>query len=164
MSTDLVPDPYSTHTPAREQGNQYALRALRERRAFMTGELQKLEERRRWLKESLAHLDATLAIMVPGCDPTLIKAKYPRRKSKLFGAGKLNFLILGVLRKGERAMSLDEIVAGVVADAGWDASDPTALKGMKPRVRSNLLYLTSVRGLTAKEGERTEARWRLTSN
>ena len=53
VPTVIPPDPYSTHTPAREQGNQYALRALRERRAFMTGEPLKLEERRRFLKASI---------------------------------------------------------------------------------------------------------------
>ena len=50
-------------------------------------------------------------------------------------------------------MSMEEIVRGIVADAGWDEADPAVFRGMKPRVRSSLLYLTSVRGLTAKEGE-----------
>ena len=40
-------------------------------------------------------------------------------------------------------------------------ADPAAFAGMKPRVRSNLLYLTKVRGLLAKEGERVGATWRL---
>ena len=61
-------------------------------------------------------------------------------------------------------MTMEEIVKGVVADAGWDEADPAAFRGMKPRVRSSLLYLTAVRGLTVKEGERAEARWGLTSN
>lgn len=53
MSTAIVPDPYTPHAVNRELGNQYAMKALRERRAFMTGELAKLNERRRYLEESL---------------------------------------------------------------------------------------------------------------
>ena len=157
--TSIPADPYSTHTPAREQGNQYALTALRERRAFMTGELIKLEERRRFLKESITHIDATISLMAPGTDPTLIKARYPRRKAKLFGAGKLNHFILGVMRKADRPMTQGEVTLAVVEAAGFDASDPQTVSGMRPRVRANLLYLTKVRGLLVKDGEREGAAW-----
>lgn len=154
-----APDPYSDHRPHRELGHQYALAALRDRRAFMAGELDKLERRRRYLKESMAHIDATLAFMAPGHVPTLTKAKFPRRKSKLFGAGKLNHLILGTFRKADgRALSLSDVVAGVVADGGLG---PGAEAGLRRTVRANLLYLTSVRGLLEKEGDRAMARWRL---
>ena len=118
------PDPYNPHLPCRELGNQYALRALRERRAFMTGELVTLERRQRYLRESIEHLDATLAMMGgPDHVPTLAVAKFPRRKSKLFGAGKLNQLILGVLRKAERPMTQREV---------------TTACGSKPALRKRL--------------------------
>ncbi len=160
MSTAIIPDPYSSHTPNRDLGNQYALRALRERRAFMTGELEKLDRRKRYLEEAIVHLDATLAMLAPDFDPTLVKARFPRRKSKLFGAGKLNALILGVLRKAERPMTQREVVTGVRIDAGFEEE---AEAGLRPRVRANLLYLTKVRGLLVKEGDRETATWSLIS-
>ena len=92
-------------------------------------------------------------------DPTLIKARYPRRKSKLFGAGKLNHLILDVMRKADRPMTQGEVTLAVVEAAGFDASDPQVVSGMRPRVRANLLYLTKVRGTLVKDGERERAVW-----
>ena len=66
-------------------GHQYALHALRERRAQITGEIAALEARARSLRRSLDYLDGTLAIMAPGFDPATIKPK-SQRKAKLFGA------------------------------------------------------------------------------
>ncbi len=60
-------------------------------------------------------------------------------------------------------MTMEEIVKGVVAEAGWDGADPAAARGMKPRVWLGLLYLTSVQGLTVEEVERTGAAWRLSA-
>lgn len=56
------------------------------------------------------------------------------------------------------ALSLSDVVAGVVADGGLG---PGAEAGLRRTVRANLLYLTSVRGLLEKEGNRATARWRL---
>jgi hypothetical protein len=47
---------------------------------------------------------------------------------------------------------LSAAVAGPLADAA---------NGLKGRVRSNLLYLSKVRGAVVKEGERETATWRL---
>jgi hypothetical protein len=38
---------------------------------------------------------------------------------------------------------------------------PKAAKGMRNRVRANLLYLAKVRGSVVKEGERETATWAL---
>jgi hypothetical protein len=38
-----------------------------------------------------------------------------------------------------------------------------AAKAMRNRIRSNSLYLVSVRGLVVKEGEREKTRWSLKS-
>ncbi len=88
--------------------NQYALHALRERRAQITGEIATLEARTRSLRQSLGYLDGTLAIMAPGFDPASVKPKRPR-KAKLFGAGKLNAMILDALRRGDRPMPTAEV-------------------------------------------------------
>jgi hypothetical protein len=85
-----------------DNGNRYALHALRERRAAIDGELRQCEQRLRHLKEMLGHLDATLSLFDPDGNPKAIKAKRPYKRVKLFGAGKLNRVILGAMRRGDR--------------------------------------------------------------
>ena len=106
----------------------------------------------------LGHLDATRGLFDPEGNPKAIKAKRPYKRVILFGAGKLNRLILDALRKGERPMTTLEIVAAVVTDLNFGDD---AAQGMKSRVRSSLLYLCKVRGSVVKEGERETATWRL---
>lgn len=141
-----------------DNGNRYALAALKERRAAIDGELRQCEQRLRHLREMLGHLDATLSLFDPDGNPKAIKAKRPYRRVKLFGAGALSRHILNAMRKGGRPMTTLEIVAAVIADLNFGED---AAKGMKRRVRSSLLYLWKVRGLIVKDGERETARWRL---
>jgi hypothetical protein len=139
-------------------GNKYAEAALKERRAVMAGEIVTTERRLRYLRQGLKHIDGALRLFNPDSDPTKIAAKRPYRRVKLFGAGKLNRLILDALREGARPMALLEIVGSIVATLGYGEE---AAKGMRNRVRANLLYLTSVRGMTVKMGERVGAKWAL---
>ncbi len=83
--------------------NKYALAAIRERRAELSG-ITSLESRLRHLRCSLVHVDATLRLFAPDADPEEIRAKKPYRRTKLFGAGKLNRLILGALRRVARQL------------------------------------------------------------
>lgn len=64
-------------------------------------------------------MDATLRLFAPDADPEKIRAKKPYRRTKLFGAGKLNRLILGALRRGEQPMTTAEVVDLIVADLGY---------------------------------------------
>lgn len=104
------------------------------------------------------HLDATLRLFDPNGDPTKIAGKRPYKRVKLFGAGKLNRLILDALRDGARPMTLREVVASIVATLGYGDD---AAKGMTNRVRANLLYLVKRGGSVVKEGERGAAKWEL---
>lgn len=89
-----------------ENGNRYAIHALRERRAAIDGELRQCEQRIRHLKEMLGHLDATLSLFDPEGNPKAIKAKRPYKRVKLFGAGKmLCHCVIFVLNKAN--MTLD---------------------------------------------------------
>ncbi len=94
----------------------------------------------------------------PDGNPKAIKAKRPDKRVKLFGAGKLNRLILDALRRAGGPLSTQAVIDAVVADVGFG---PDAAAGMRSRVRSNLLYLSKVRGLVVKEGERQTAVWKL---
>jgi hypothetical protein len=141
-----------------DNGNRYALHALKERRAEIDGELRQCEQRLRYLREMLGHLDATLGLFDPDGNPKAIKAKRPYKRVKLFGAGKLNRLVLDALRRAGVPITTQAVINAVVADVGFG---PDAAAGMRSRVRSNLLYLSKVRGLVIKEGEREMATWRL---
>ena len=141
-----------------ESSNKYALAALRERRAELAGEITATESRLRHLRESLIHVDGTLRLFDPDADPSKITAKRPYKRVKLFGAGKLNRLILDALRKAGRPVTTAEVVDAIVAELGFGED---AAKGMRNRVRANLLYLSKVRGLVAKDGNRDTATWRL---
>ena len=116
----------------------------------MAGEMTELQRRLSYLRQAVISLDATLAIMSPGFDPTSIRPKKPYRKAKLFGAGKLNQLILDALRRGARPMTTHEVTEAIGAAMGFG---PEATVGLKSRVRSNLLYLSKVRGTVMKDGE-----------
>ena len=104
------------------------------------------------------HVDGTLRLFDPDADPSKIAAKRPYKRVKLFGAGKLNRLILDALRKSERPLGTSEVVAAIVAELGFGED---AAKGLRNRVRANLLYLSRVRGLVSKDGDRDTATWRL---
>ncbi len=141
-----------------DTGNQYALHALRERRASLDGELRECERRLRYLREMIGHVDATLSLLDPNSNPKAIKATRPYKRVKLFGAGKLNRLILDALRRADGPLSTQAVIDAVVAEVGFG---PDAAAGMRGRVRSNLLYLSKVRGMVVKDGERETATWRL---
>ena len=141
-----------------ENGNQYAMAALRERRAELDGEIKESERRLRYLRDAIGHIDATLSLFDPKCDPKAIKSKRPYKRVKLFASGKLSRLVLDALRRGGKPMSTSEIVASVVEKAGYG---PDAAKGMSQRVRANLLYQSKVVGRVKKEGERETAKWSL---
>lgn len=138
--------------------NQFALAALRERRAELASQLTETQRRLRYLQDAIAHLDGELRLFNSDLDPASIPAKKPYKRVKLFGQGKLNRMILDVLRVAERPLATLEVVDLVVANAGFG---PDAAAGMKGRVRANLLYLWKTRELVMKTGERATARWSL---
>lgn len=138
----------------------YALAALRERRAETSSEIMELERRVRSLRASLVHLDASLAILDPDRDPKAIPNKGTRRV-KLFGAGKLNRMVMDAMREGARPMTTLEITEAICAKLSYGEA---AKASMRNRVRANLLYLWKVRGMVTKDGERDTAVWALLSD
>ncbi len=140
--------------------NQYALAALKERRATIAGEISSLEDRLRYLRKMAEAVDHTIRLFNPDLDGSAIPAKKPYKRVKLFNAGELNRLILDALRKAGKPLSTGEVTDAVVAELGHG---PDAKRGMTNRVRANLNYLLRERKLVTKLGDRLSATWILSA-
>lgn len=141
-----------------ELGNKYALAALRERRAEIAGEIESIDRRLRFLRTSLVNLDGTLRLFDPEFDPKAIPPKRSYKRSKTFGGGKLNRMILDALRKAGEPISTAEVTQSVCAELGYGEE---AGKTIRRQVRANLAYLVRTRDTVVKEGDGTDARWGL---
>jgi hypothetical protein len=144
-----------------EKGNQYAIAALKDRRATLAGEIVKFKQGIRDRQEQLAHLDATLRILDPEYRADTIAPKR-LRQVKLFGGGELNRLIHDALRRANgNALSTPEIADAIIAAKGYGHEARPALIR---RVRANLSYLLRQRKSVQKTGERMTARWSLSTD
>lgn len=132
------------------KSNQYALAALKERRATIAGEIVSLERQLRYLRDLMANVDGTLSLFTED-DPTKIPHKRPFKRTKLFKGGELNRLILTALRKAGKPLSTGDVVDDVVRQLGHG---PEAAKGLTNTIRSNLNYLVRDRGWVVKTGDR----------
>lgn len=101
-----------------EKGNQYAIAALKDRRATLAGEVVAMKEGIRYRTEQLAHLDACLRVLDPSYRSDTIPPKR-RRRVKLFGGGELNRLILDALRRGGKPMTNVEIAKSIIELKGY---------------------------------------------
>lgn len=142
-------------------GNQYALHALKERRAELSGEIAALKRRITNLTETVLHLDGAIRAFDPDANPAEIPDKRFQQNVKIYGKGKLTRIILGVLRKAGKPLSTPEVAETVVAELGYG---PDAVRAMTNHVRSNLGYLTRDRGIVERTGERKSALWSLSKS
>jgi len=140
-----------------EKGNQYAIAALKDRRATLAGEIVKFKQGIRDRQEQLSHLDATLRILDPEYRASTVAPKR-LRQVKLFGGGELNRLIHDALRRAGEPLSTPEIAEAIIAAKGYGHEAKHALVR---RVRANLSYLLRQRKSVQKTGERMTARWSL---
>lgn len=144
--------------PCSAKTNQYAVAALKDRRATLAGEIQRFKQGIRDREEQLSHLDATLRILDPSYRADTIAPKR-LRQVKLFGQGELNRLIVDALRRADgKPLTTPQIADAIIAAKGYGAEAKHALIR---RVRANLSYLMRHRGAVDKIGNRLSARWRL---
>lgn len=140
------------------KSNQYAIAALKDRRATLAGEIVKFKQGIHDRLEQLSHLDAVLRTLDPEYRADTIAPKRIRRV-KLFGGGELNRLILDALRRADgKPLSTPEIADAIIAAKGYGHDAKHALVR---RVRANLSYLMRQRNAVIKTGERMTARWQL---
>lgn len=142
-----------------DTGNRYALAALKNKRAHLASEIVQAERHLRHLRESLVHVDATLALLDPSISPESIPNARPRKRVKLFRQGELGRMIVDALRNASGTpMTVQEITSVVLAAGGHGEEARPALM---PRVRGNLAYLKS-RGTVFRVKFVRDAAWRLT--
>lgn len=110
----------------------HVVTALVAKRAELSGELAKLDERRAALKAHLNHLDAVLRLFCYAGDPTKIK---PRRKRNwIFRRGELQRMVLDIERQATKPLDKRDISAEVLARKGW-ANDPDLLETVADKVK-----------------------------
>lgn len=140
-----------------EQGNKYALAALKDKRATLSGEIADMKKQIKWREDQLAHVDATIAIFEPGFDIGSLPLKRPRKRVKLFKQGELGRLIFDALRRAGEPIPTADVVTAVMEAQGYEEE---ARSAFAPRVRGNLAYQHG-RGTIEKIGGGNETRWRL---
>lgn len=111
----------------------YALEALKKKRAEMTGEIALCHARLQQLSEDLEHLDATLRLFAPDFVVESILPKVftpPKSWSK---RGEMSRAVLSILRVAKGPLGTREIASMIVTQRGLD-NDPGILNVMARRV------------------------------
>ncbi|MGQ0456113.1 MAG: hypothetical protein ACT4OU_03515 [Hyphomicrobium sp.] len=122
-----------------DNGDRYALSALRNKRGSLAGEIVQLERKLRHCREAIKHVDATLRLLDPSGDPTALPKKRPPQRIKLFRQGELGRHIRDALRTANGAPVLTADIVTYLLKVGGHGEDARA--AMAPRVRGNLAYL-----------------------
>lgn len=142
-----------------ENGNRYALAALKEKRASLAGEIESFKQQIAYREKQLEHVDACIGVFEPGANPEAIPNKRPAKRVKLFRQGELNRLILDALRQAHgKPQSTAQVVTAVLTAQGHQESARPALA---PRVRGNLQYLSRGKGSVVKSGNARSTKWAL---
>jgi len=109
--------------------------ALKYKRAVISGELAKAEERCAAMRQRLSALDQTLVTMGYKGDPADIRPIH-RPKRRLFKHGELPRAIMDILRTANGPMTDGELVARVMAMKGLDQDNPDLRRTVLERVRA----------------------------
>ena len=110
----------------------HVVTALVTKRAELSGELERLDERRAALKRHIVNLDAVLRLFHYAGDPTKIK---PRRKRNwMFRRGELARLVHDIEREAKGPLHKDDIAAEVLTRKGW-ARDPDLLDAVADKIK-----------------------------
>src|SRR2546423_12004202 len=104
----------------------HVISALREKRALVSGLIEKLERKLEQHRADLTHIDGVLRLFQPDRDPESIKPKrtYARR-TRYFARNELARLCMDALRDAPSLITTDEIAARVIVAKGFEAADST---------------------------------------
>src|SRR5438067_9040208 len=102
----------------------HVVSALREKRAIVSGLIEKLERKLEQHRADLTHIDGVLRLFQPDRDPDEIKPKrsYAKR-TRYFARNELGRLCMDALRGAPGLITTDEIASQVTAAKGFEAAD-----------------------------------------
>jgi len=110
----------------------HVVTALVDKRAELSGELGKLDERRTAIKAHIANLDAVLRLFRYAGDPAKIK---PRRKRNwIFRRGELQRIVIDIERAATKPLDKHEIAAEIMSRKGW-LPDPNLVESIADKVK-----------------------------
>ena len=110
----------------------HVIAALVAKRAELSGEITKLDERRAAIKAHIANLDAVLRLFSYAGDPANIKPK--RKRNWMFRRGELQRMVADIEREATGPLHKDEISLEVVRRKGW-APDPDLVETVADKVK-----------------------------
>ncbi len=140
-----------------ESGRQYAMKALKNKRASLAGEIESLKRKLEWAQKQMAHVDGCLTIFQPGFDPGALGIKKPRSRVRLFKQGELNRMVLDALRRAGKPIGTKDVTTLLMEAAGHGEDTRDALT---ERVRQALGYLARTNRIVGQNSGRL-ARWSL---
>ena len=138
----------------------FVISGLRRKRARIAGEIEAAERRIEPLREALASVDATLALMHPGADPALIQSIRPRLVCQNFGHGERVRLVLSALREAKGPMACPAIAATVMRAKRMEMEDAKFRRAITEQIRFALRHLAR-RGIVRKVVKEPDVWWEL---
>lgn len=110
----------------------HVITALVAKRAELSGEVEKLDDRRAALKTHISNIDAVLRLFRYNSDPAQIKSK--RKRNWMFRRGELQRLVSDIERTASRPPQKDEIALEIMDIKGW-AHDPELVETIADKVK-----------------------------
>ncbi len=110
----------------------HVVTALVAKRAELTGELGKLDERRAAIKTHIANLDAVLRLFRYAGDPAKIKPK--RKRNWIFRRGELARMVHDIEREATKPLHKDDIAREILTRKGW-VHEPDLLETVADKVK-----------------------------
>jgi hypothetical protein len=142
--------------------NPHVISALREKRALVSGLIEKLERKLEQHRADLTHIDGVLRLFQSYRDPAEIQPKrtYVRR-TRYFARNELSRLTMDALRAANGALITTDDVAGrVMAAKAFDAADTALRKAIGDQCLT-LLRSFRKRALIDQVGLGRSMRWKL---
>jgi hypothetical protein len=140
----------------------HIISALREKRALVSGLIEKLERKLEQHRADLTHIDGVLRLFQPDRDPGEIKPKrtYARR-TRYFARNELSRLCMDALRTANGAlMTTDDIAVRLIEIKGFDAADTVLRKAIGDQALT-VMRAFRKRGTVEQIGLGRGVRWKL---
>jgi hypothetical protein len=145
--------------------DSHVISTLREKRAAVSGLIEKLERNLEQHRADLAHIDDVLRLFRPDQDPDEIKSKRPYvRRTRYFARNQFSRLIFDTLRKADgKPISGDEIINQVLAAKGFDTADAVMRAALRKQALT-MLRAYRKRAAVEQTGLGRGVPWKLTEN